>query len=233
MGDWGTKVSQKGYDVKTCADNELLFSSSFRTLQLTQSGLITAPADALGTSFHAVSHGLGYLPAYMSFRKGADGEYRSDDLAYIDDTFIYFNELPSETDYYYYIFNHDITETVNQLNILTTPTSVDSKDNYGLKISKSGNDIKTSSEVNEVIDSSSRSFIIHKAGSKDINAATGSVTHDLGYIPMYLAYYINALGHVTACNGFNSYSTTTELKFDFNGGVISTVYYIIFKDPIV
>lgn len=54
MGDWGMRVSQEGFDVKSCADYELVMSSSFNMLKNALVG------TAIGTTF--IPHGLGYAP---------------------------------------------------------------------------------------------------------------------------------------------------------------------------
>jgi hypothetical protein len=68
MGSYGAKVSQKGYDVKTCADRFLVFSSSFLNLKVlsTYSVTCTTPRDNFaaftanaGTdTLTSVAHGL-------------------------------------------------------------------------------------------------------------------------------------------------------------------------------
>jgi len=48
MGDYGAAVSQKGYDVKTCDDRFLVYSSAFQTLKIfnVYSVSVTLPADS-------------------------------------------------------------------------------------------------------------------------------------------------------------------------------------------
>ena len=53
MADWGFKVSQAGFDVKTCADKDLIMSSSFNALKVKTVG---------SGSSTTVAHGLGYIP---------------------------------------------------------------------------------------------------------------------------------------------------------------------------
>lgn len=56
MADWGFKVSQTGYDVKTATDQQLIMSSSFNALKV----------KMVGTTTGSVAHGLAYIPAYLS-----------------------------------------------------------------------------------------------------------------------------------------------------------------------
>jgi len=57
MGDWGMRVSKEGFDVKTCADYDLVMSSSFNMLKTVMTG------TASGTTF--IDHGLDYPPIYF------------------------------------------------------------------------------------------------------------------------------------------------------------------------
>jgi hypothetical protein len=55
MADWGIRVSKPGFDVGTCADYDLVMSSSFNLLK----------TKAVGTTSGTVAHGLSYVPIYM------------------------------------------------------------------------------------------------------------------------------------------------------------------------
>lgn len=59
--DYGLKVSKDGSDVKTAADQDLLFISKNNTLKISQSRQDTVNNGATTT----VAHGLGYTPYYM------------------------------------------------------------------------------------------------------------------------------------------------------------------------
>jgi len=56
MGDWGIRVSKPGFDVGTCADYDLVMSSSFNLLK----------TKSVGTTSGTVAHGLSYAPIYMT-----------------------------------------------------------------------------------------------------------------------------------------------------------------------
>ena len=55
MGDWGIRISKPGFDVGTCADYDLVMSSSFNLLK----------TKSVGTTSGTVAHGLSYVPIYM------------------------------------------------------------------------------------------------------------------------------------------------------------------------
>jgi hypothetical protein len=59
--DYGIKISQDGYDVKTCTDQQLVMSSEFDLLKLKITGTTT------GTG--VVAHGLDYTPIFFANQK--------------------------------------------------------------------------------------------------------------------------------------------------------------------
>lgn len=95
MADYGFKISQDGFDVKTCADKDLVMSSKFDLLKTSATGLKVTP----GT----VAHGLAYTPIFFSIiatsvagRSGLVG----DDPSYCDST----NLTTVSANTRYYIF---------------------------------------------------------------------------------------------------------------------------------
>lgn len=74
MSNYGIKVSQAGYDVKTCNKERLVFSSKYNTLKLfvSGSGSHSVPAATQwfgpsGTATVEITHNLGYKPAFIVF----------------------------------------------------------------------------------------------------------------------------------------------------------------------
>ena len=74
MNDFGIKISQPGYDVKTAPKERLVFSSKYDTLKLFKSGsgsqavpAATAPWGPSGTATVTIAHNLSYKPAFMVF----------------------------------------------------------------------------------------------------------------------------------------------------------------------
>lgn len=72
--DYGAKVSQAGFDVKTCDKENLVFSSGYNTLKVFASGSgsiavakATLPAGTPGKSLVTVAHNLGYKPLPICF----------------------------------------------------------------------------------------------------------------------------------------------------------------------
>lgn len=75
MGDYGAKISQAGYDVKTCDKERLIFSSKYDTLKVFVSGggsqsvpaALGWPDLTPGKAVVEISHNLGYKPAFICF----------------------------------------------------------------------------------------------------------------------------------------------------------------------
>lgn len=74
MTDYGIKVSQAGYDVKTANKENLVFSSKYDTLKLFANGsgsqnvpAATAPWGPPGAATVIITHNLGYKPAFIIF----------------------------------------------------------------------------------------------------------------------------------------------------------------------
>ena len=67
-GDWGFKIAKTGYDVKTCEDNHLVYSSQYPQLKMHSSGSGTYTATGatlLGFSTTLTTHNLGYRPFFI------------------------------------------------------------------------------------------------------------------------------------------------------------------------
>lgn len=63
MSDYGIKVSKPGYDVKTAAANNLVFSSEYSTLRVKQQGSGTVKHSTGRTV--TIAHNLGYVPMFL------------------------------------------------------------------------------------------------------------------------------------------------------------------------
>ncbi len=68
--DYGMRISQRGYDVKTCSDKKCVFTSKDDTLKVVLSGVlaITIPAGSnydTGVFSVYLDHGLDYTPTFM------------------------------------------------------------------------------------------------------------------------------------------------------------------------
>ena len=70
--DYGLKISQAGFDVKTADKENLVFSSQYNTLKVFASGsgsqlVPTAVGFTSGVATVTIAHNLGYKPAFIVF----------------------------------------------------------------------------------------------------------------------------------------------------------------------
>ena len=70
---------------------------------------------------------------------------------------------------------------------------------YGLKISKSGYDVKTATPVQLIFSSAFNTFKIVLSGSTSVSgdaydSFSTEVTHDLNYVPLWLVFYKSSAG---------------------------------------
>jgi len=72
--NFGFKVSQEGYDVKTCADSKLAMSSAFNNFKIVLTGTSSIAIPNPGyTSTAIITHNLGYAPSCLVY--GESGGY--------------------------------------------------------------------------------------------------------------------------------------------------------------
>lgn len=69
--DYGFKVSQRGFDVATAADSQLIMSSAFNMFKIvstaTMSVTVPNPPTAGSTYSANISHSLGFTPAFVAY----------------------------------------------------------------------------------------------------------------------------------------------------------------------
>jgi hypothetical protein len=228
MADYGSAVSQKGYDVKTCADRFLVYSSAFKNLKVYNrySVSTTVPASGGADNTITINHNLGYYAPFLVVYNGPGNniaQLMTDDDGYtlhfsrvynsvntltivVDENFGFNRPLnPGDTVYFtVYIFLEDFT-TVAESNINSSTSSGASSTDYGIRISKDGYDVKTCTYDQLVLSSSFFTSICHKIG---INTSGGlmTVSHNLGYVPACLAY-IKKTGEsvIRMCEGMPYY----------------------------
>jgi len=331
MGSYGAKVSQKGYDVRDCADRFLVFSSSFLNLKVLatysvscdtpRDNFATVTADAGTDTLTSAGHGLnngevvyfstdGTLPGGLSLyieevdafvfervglvyyvinattntfqvsltsggsavditsagsgthewnsetnkivithnlgykspwifnyngveSSGGTSNFMAEQFGQLDiriydnTTEIYvrslFDNQVASTTVYFTCYQFLDTFDSYSASTISTGTSVGSSSNdYGLKISKPGFDVKTCEDIDLILSSSFFSSIIHKKGF-----AGSSTSHDLGYLPSFLSYgRPNGKSYLRLANDVTTINTST-LSF---GGYNDAIYYVIFKN---
>jgi hypothetical protein len=237
-------VSQKGYDVKTCSDRFLVYSSAFRSLKVftTSTGSTTIPTSGSGlTNNVTFTHNLGYFAPNIvvyngSTTLGVEKSYFNSDSAfqlplsiaentitigvdeYFDEGFSNYGDTVYFT-FYQFIDTFD-SYTASTINTATTSGSASS--DYGFRISKDGFDVKTCTDIDCVISSSFFTSIVHKKGID----TTGTVSHGLGYVPAYLGF-INIGGILYLANDLIA-ADTNNIYCTLDIG--QSFYYVILKN---
>lgn len=247
MGDWGLKVSQQGYDVKTAADKEMLLHSSFKYLNIYMEGTFTNVASG-GT---IATHSLTYVPIFFVFAT-------VDSVSKFLPTFIeagtMVNSARSTTQTltnrhtgalsgYYYIFQEQLDQNYSAVEIQPDATSQGTQvADYGMKASKATNDVKTAA-VKDLIMTSGRKAASEQAKLHIINSITtgelagspylNEVNHNLGYIPQvwWFADIGEAGGWQMIGNAMDSSIGTTTTKTGMTLPYAGNYACIIFKDP--
>lgn len=227
MANVGIKVSRKGYDVTSCADREVAFSSLWKTLQIEHSASfdISAP-DTMYT------HNLNYYPFFMVFHDNDPVTGSADDYSRlatisassmfpITDTTLEF-EGGSQYQGRYYIFRLDLETDYTADSVQTTDTSAGTtEDRWGIAISKEGQDVHSTDFRNFVQHSNCRGAIVHMVEHWSIGSSgvhTHTVTHNLGYIPMFFVF-VKLAGETGYRNAGNAddmlaVGTTTTVTVD-------------------
>ena len=257
--DHGSAVSQKGYDVKTCADRFLVYSSAFQTLKIFSSSYVSTTIPSSGNNTITINHNLGFFAPFLVVYNGSTstgvgtGYFMTDstDLPLYDNASgtglrMYENRLeiviPDDFDedsssigdtvyFTVYIFLDDFA-TVSEKNVNTGVSSGASSSDYGLRISKSGYDVKTCTDEQCVLSSSFFNALIHKKGIQAYTTGY-TISHNLGYVPGYLAFVKESGKSYITANQYSQYVSSTQLTFDSSEVPGATFYYIIFKDKVL
>jgi len=245
--DYGVAVSQKGKDVKVTADRFFTVSSAFQSLKVKEVHEVSTTIPTAGNvNTITITHNLGYYaPAIVVYNGsttlGQGTSYFMADSATSLDIEIAVNTIKINVDenfdqgfsatgdtVYFTVYSFvDDFSTFEAPVISTDTTSGASASDYGFRISKPGFDVKTCADVDCIITSSRNTTTVHKKGIDD----TGSVSHDLGYIPAYLGYVkLSGNDYLSLSNEVSSVSSTS-LDCGLSAG--DEFYYVIFKSKTI
>lgn len=240
--DYGSAVAQKGYDVKTCADRFLVYSSAFQTLKVYSVSSVSGSVPGSGVNTLTVTHNLGYYAPYAVIYNGS-GNNESNWNYFACETRQYTNSLQIDipdyldgsTAYFTVYIFLDNFSSIPQENINTSTTSGSSPQDYGIRISKSGYDVKTCTDEQCVLSNSFFNQIIHKKGNQSYTSGY-RISHNLGYIPNFMTFSRpSGQSYITALTGaFTPGSVDSEyLYFDQTANSGRQLYYIIFKNKLI
>ncbi len=181
MSDYGIAISQNGYDVKTCADRFLAYSSAFQGLKVFSKTTLVIPAESDGI----ITHNLGYLAPFMVF--GPDGSlwYGTQTTTTLTIT----NGYGVQKTVYVFIFADDFS-TVAEKVVNTSTGSGSPSSNHGMKVSQEGYDVKTCTDSQLMFSSSHFTALMDKKGTvvstSDFEPVT--ISHGLGYPADFLVF---------------------------------------------
>lgn len=213
MTDYGFKIADAGGDVKTEDDELLYFSSKFHSLKIYQTGTLEVTTNGSGNGTTDATHGLSFAPAFKAYVVGGSnyyqepgscnstfGQYFDNIHVYTDTTKIYLQVASGQASTTYtakYMIFGDLAQTF-------TSTSITLPEDYGLKVSKAGEDVKEAELYNLTFTSSLKnikfdpakvgSFTMSLSGincdaSPNTQSTATNVAHGLGYPPFYLAWF--------------------------------------------
>ncbi len=244
MGDVGIAVSQKGKEVQTTADRNLLFSSAFQTLKIFNVYSVSTTIPSSGINTITINHNLGYIAPYRVIYNGSttrgqgtsypgivdgdglgifdfDRQYADKFELNIDGNFDTITSSVGDTVYFtVYIFLDDFT-AVTEKNVNSDLTTSTEDEDYGFRVSKDGVDVKTGADIDMVTTSSTYTNIIHKKGT----SATSAVSHNLGYVPPMFGYFKDSGASYIYRTQVSADSS--NINFVITAG--ETAHYVIFK----
>lgn len=243
---YGARVSRAGFNANTCADFESAFDSRYPNLKIAFQGSFTTTSSV--SSQTVVTHNLGYAPVFWLYVKDKYGTNNitlattgySQFFRINGTNLIYDGGAADVFEIYYYIFHQRIDQNITYNTVSNTPTTPSGSSNdYGIRVSKSGFDVKTTAPKNLAWSSEYPSPIIQKMDTGTFSSAVEkTVSHGLNYYPQYFLYILNVFGDSrwqVAFNSFDleSYATTSDIKFTFFGFDPTYTYgLLVLKDPI-
>lgn len=185
--DYGIKISKAGYDALTAADNDLLFNSSWPSVQI-----VRVKAVANGD---IVPHGLGFPP--VAFIMGGNGfstvMYGQD----VDDTNVY-----PRSSGVMVIYRIDISTDVEYPYTTTQSINTTYNPDYGIKMVKQGSSIESDDLRDYILHSRCGSPLVLAVKTQDTsNPANPNVvqyTSRLGYPTLNFGYIGATAGQSTS-----------------------------------
>lgn len=242
INDFGVRISRFGFDVKTAADFQLIFNSSWPALKIGLQGSFTWTAVNAGPDLVVATHGLGYNPVFQVFNAaGLPGAayYNNTDF-YVDNNKLYvsgFYGTPGNVyTVYYYIYRQSATQSYTSPNVSAVAmTSGGYGPDYGFKISKVGKSIYSTDLRDYVVHSGTQELTIAQVVTTNVNpAGSWTLTHNLGYKPAWLFFKAGSIANTTqAYNSVRTTATNSAITFTGAQSALFGIYSaVIFKDPV-
>lgn len=247
------KLAQSGYDVKSAGDENLIYSSKWPLLKIYLQNTFIIPD--VRSNITLTTHDLGYPPVYWFFANTnivswdnltISKDIRSEFFGPIGDgslaidankLFYTANSFPfasGTAQLYYYIFALDLSKQYTAPIINVGDVRGGNDQSFVFKLAKPGKDISSINLQDFVIHSRARSPLIHSVNPSLGVVKTLTISHNLGYLPMFFGYVKNSNGSYTMIatgqGGSSSFqSSETNIVFSDTGGKELTI--VILKDP--
>lgn len=223
--DFGIKVSQPGFNVKSAGDPNFYFSSSWPWLKVALTDQTTF--NAAGKV--VISHDLKY-PAFALGYSSVDGPR----IATADDSSNIFSGTAGATlRYYIYRLPLNVPFQSSQQHVTPVGQQTINRD-FGFKFAKRGKDVTSSDLRDYTIHSGTRSPLVHKViyeplapiATGDYNGIFGlEWQNELPYFPIYFAYAVNN-GVFTPLDSV----TTLTPKINYDGLGTAFIRGIVIND---
>jgi len=233
MGDYGIAISQSGYDVKTCADRFMAYSSAFRGLKV-----FSKTTSVLDGVSGTITHNFGYYAPFIVFN--SSGRICHDCQNTINAITINLDEAIDT--FTTFLFLEDFT-TLAEGVVGTGADLGDTSVDFGIRVSKEGYDVKNCTDDQLMLSSEFFTNLIDKKGSVDVtdSANLTEVSHGLGYTPdFFLFYRTDGTSFIKPFSNYKQSIDATSLKFGIDDDIALetyltnyTAYYIIFKTKLV
>lgn len=243
MSNSGAKVSRRGYDVNTASDKQLAFSSEWPLLPIEAEGEETVTGGSSPGTTTLYTHNLGYAPVILVDRLSGTPFYPLQ--AFCDTTKIWVYTYPGDSYVLRWkVFRRPIKTNYTSENINVTDATVgEADDDYGLLVSLPGKDVYSTDKRDFGVRSDCRQLMVARSGYTGGDTDYVSVTHNLGYRPMYLAYVQGQKDDFSGFeeNRFRLASEADDLLLTADNTTFSmTLYgypwpemaYILFKDTL-
>lgn len=246
------KLVQPGYDVKTAGDENLIYSSEWPLLEIYMQD--TATFDVTKSSILA-RHDLQFPPVFWYFANTPEKAWENfgnigtarraeyfgpigDGVLGMDDTKLdytpqAFPNTSGSAQIYFYIFALDITKQYNAPIIKVGAVSGGNDNNFAFKIAKPNKDVSSHDLSDFILHSKARSPLIHSVNPSPGVVKTFSVTHGLGYVPMFFPYVkTNGKYNLLPTGlGGSSNLVSDEQSITFNDTAGKEISIVILKDP--
>jgi len=220
MVDFGIKVSKDGEDISTNNPSNLTYSSEWSNFKIYD--ILTDSDNSVATSEASVifDNPLSYQPMFFAYVEATDedpGNWQFASLGSFSGTVFITNSaavMPNcryrsgTDDFFCRVYGSGNNKYTFKLilfaDLITgSSASLDSVDDYGIKVSKEDNDVKTANDSDLSLTSKFQNLTIASAETQvGGNQATGLATipHNLGYVPIHLVLVYNPYMDASTAN---------------------------------